>query len=94
MRRPPACYRLHYAYADALLGLGREDEAREWFVKAMEGDTEGETDAVERLEELDGIVLDLGDDEPFEELDADADAGDAEPPVEEDTPGAAGETRA
>ena len=49
-------FRLHYAYADVLLGLGREDEAREWFVKAMEGDTEGETDAVERLEELDGIV--------------------------------------
>ena len=76
-----------------LLGLGREDEAREWFVKAMKGDTEGETDAVERLEELDGIVLDLGDDEPLEELEADADT-DAEPPVEEDAPGTAGETRA
>ena len=24
-------FRLHYAYADILLGLGREDEAREWF---------------------------------------------------------------
>ena len=48
---PPAgVFRLHYAYADVLLGLGREDEAREWFVKAMKGDTEGETDAVERLE--------------------------------------------
>jgi tetratricopeptide repeat protein len=59
-------FRLHYAYADVLLGLGREEEAREWFVKAMKGDTEGETDAVERLEELDGIALDLGDDEPEE----------------------------
>ena len=30
----------------------------------MAGDTEGETDAVERLEELDGIdVTDLGDDD-------------------------------
>jgi hypothetical protein len=56
-------FRLHYAYADVLLGLGREEEAREWFVKAMKGDTEGETDAVERLEELDGIDLDLGEDE-------------------------------
>jgi hypothetical protein len=46
-----------------LLGLGREDEAREWFLKAMKGDTEGETDVVERLEELDGIELELGDDD-------------------------------
>jgi hypothetical protein len=57
-------HRLHYAYADALLHLGREDEAREWFLKAVEGDVDQETDAVERLEELDGIDLsDLGDDE-------------------------------
>ena len=59
-------HRLHYAYADALVGLGREDEAREWFLKAVEGDVDGETDAVERLEELDGFVVDLGD----EDLDA------------------------
>jgi tetratricopeptide (TPR) repeat protein len=53
-------YRLHYAYADALLHLGRVEEAREWFLRAVAGDTENETDAVERLEELDGIsVTDL-----------------------------------
>ncbi len=71
LRRSPMAgvFRLHYAYADVLLGLGREEEAREWFVKAMKGDTEGETDAVERLEELDGIELELGEDE-LEELDA------------------------
>lgn len=59
LRRGPRAgvYRLHYAYADALAQLGRTDEAREWFVKAVEGDTENETDAVERLEELDGVVL-------------------------------------
>ena len=70
LRRSPTAgvFRLHYAYADVLLGLGREEEAREWFVKAMKGDTEGETDAVERVEELDGIALDLGGDE-LEELD-------------------------
>ncbi|WP_377643013.1 tetratricopeptide repeat protein [Oryzobacter terrae] len=57
-------FRLHYAYADTLAGLGRTDEAREWFLKAVEGDVEGETDAVERLEELDGIsIIDTGDDE-------------------------------
>ncbi len=68
LRRSPTAgvYRLHYAYADVLLGLGREDEAREWFVKAMKGDTEGETDAVERLEELDGIALVLGEDDELE----------------------------
>jgi hypothetical protein len=65
LRRSPTAgvFRLHYAYADVLLGLGREDEAREWFAKAVKGDTEGETDAVERLEELDGIALELGDDD-------------------------------
>ena len=70
LKRSPTAgvFRLHYAYADVLLGLGREDEAREWFVKAMEGDTEGETDAVERIEELDGFVVDLGDD-VFEDMD-------------------------
>ncbi len=64
-------HRLHYAYADALLHLGREEEAREWFLKAVEGDTDNETDAVERLEELDGLDLTdlVGDDE----------AGDPEP---------------
>ncbi len=68
LRRSPTAgvFRLHYAYADVLLGLGREEEAREWFVKAMRGDTEGETDAVERLEELDGIALELGEDDELE----------------------------
>ena len=96
LKRSPTAgvYRLHYAYADALLGLGREAEAREWFVKAMQGDTEGETDAVERLEELDGIVVDLGNDEPFGEPDTETGPGDSPQPVEEDVPGAAGETRA
>ncbi len=60
----PGVHRLHYAYADALVALGRPEQAREWFVKAAAGDTEQETDAVERLEELDGIIVtDLGDDE-------------------------------
>lgn len=49
--------RLAYAYADTLLGLGRTLEAREWFEKAADADTEYETDAVERLEELDGISM-------------------------------------
>ncbi len=56
-RRGGDYHRLHYAYADALLALGRTDEAREWFARAAAGDAEGDTDAVERLEELDGIVV-------------------------------------
>ena len=49
--------RLSYAYADALLGLGRSEEARDWFAKAVAADDELETDAADRLAELDGVVL-------------------------------------
>ncbi|MGB8650479.1 MAG: tetratricopeptide repeat protein [Mycobacteriales bacterium] len=56
--------RLRYAYADALLEAGRPDDAREWFARAVEVDERGETDADERLLELDGMVLeDWGDDD-------------------------------
>jgi tetratricopeptide (TPR) repeat protein len=48
--------RLKYAYADALLAVGRDDEAREWFEQAAEVDVEQETEAAERLAELDGLV--------------------------------------
>jgi hypothetical protein len=44
--------RLRYAYADALLADGQVDEAREWFERAAGVDTDGFTDAAERLEEL------------------------------------------
>jgi hypothetical protein len=46
-----------------LLSAGREVEAREWFSRSAEVDLEGETDAADRLMELDGIVLDSFDDE-------------------------------
>ncbi|MFF3764381.1 hypothetical protein ACFYYR_09885 [Streptomyces sp. NPDC001922] len=51
----PWTARLRYAYADALLSVGREDEAREWFAKALEADQGGTTDASDRLAELDGV---------------------------------------
>lgn len=51
----PWAARLRYAYADALLEVGREAEAREWFAKALEADTAGATDASDRLAELDGL---------------------------------------
>ncbi|MFF4879758.1 hypothetical protein [Micromonospora sp. NPDC000668] len=65
----PWTARLRYAYADALLAVGRREEAREWFSRAADVDTEGETDAAERLLELDGVVIEGDDeDEPAEEI--------------------------
>ncbi|WP_036375256.1 hypothetical protein, partial [Micromonospora sp. ATCC 39149] len=57
----PWAARLRYAYADALLAVDRREEAREWFSRADEIDAEGETDAAERLLELDGVLIE-GDD--------------------------------
>ncbi|MFG2394383.1 hypothetical protein ACGFYF_36640 [Streptomyces lavendulae] len=51
----PWTARLRYAYADALLAAGREDEAREWFAKTLEADKDGATDASDRLAEIDGV---------------------------------------
>ncbi|MEU8264764.1 Replicase polyprotein 1ab [Micromonospora sp. NPDC048999] len=65
----PWAARLRYAYADALLAVGRRAEAREWFSRAADVDAEGETDAAERLLELDGVVIE-GDDEEDDDLDA------------------------
>ncbi|WP_405095528.1 Replicase polyprotein 1ab [Micromonospora sp. NBC_01412] len=66
----PWAGRLRYAYADALLAVGRREEAREWFSRAADIDTDGETDAAERLLELDGVLIegDDEDDEPAEEI--------------------------
>jgi tetratricopeptide (TPR) repeat protein len=61
-KRPWAA-RLWYAYADALLDAGRAGEAREWFDRVAAVDDAGETDVVDRLLELDGVVLDGFDDE-------------------------------
>jgi tetratricopeptide (TPR) repeat protein len=44
--------RLFYAYADALLALGRKGEALQWFLTAAAADTDGVTDAEERIGEL------------------------------------------
>ena len=63
-RLRPWSARLFYAYADALLAACRADEAREWFARAAEADTDGETDAADRLDELDGIEFEDLADEP------------------------------
>ncbi|MFJ4781116.1 hypothetical protein [Streptomyces sp. NPDC088762] len=68
----PWTARLRYAYADALLAAGREDEAREWFGKTLEADKEGATDASDRLAELDGVefldaAVDIADEDDEDE---------------------------
>lgn len=49
--------RLRYAYADALAAAGRVEEAYRWFAGAVELDQAGETDAADRLLELEGVVI-------------------------------------
>ena len=56
-RLRPWSARLFYAYADALLDAGREEEAREWFARAAAADTDEETDAAQRYERLDSVVI-------------------------------------
>nr|WP_242600048.1 hypothetical protein [Dermacoccus nishinomiyaensis] len=53
----PWAARLFYAYADALLDLGEQEEARAWFVKADAADRDGETDAADRIDQIDGFEL-------------------------------------
>ncbi|WP_326599758.1 tetratricopeptide repeat protein [Streptomyces sp. NBC_01803] len=78
----PWTARLRYAYADALLALGREDEAREWFAKALDADGGGTTDASDRLAQLDGIeFVDALDPEASDD---DADDADIKADIETD----------
>jgi tetratricopeptide (TPR) repeat protein len=68
-RLRPWSARLFYAYADALLAAGRVDEARDAFARAAAADTEDETDAADRLDELDGIEFDDLEDDDLEDDD-------------------------
>ncbi|MEV6685151.1 hypothetical protein ACIA6C_23655 [Streptomyces sp. NPDC051578] len=98
----PWTARLRYAYADALLAAGREDEAREWFAKTAEADKDQATDASDRLAELDGVEFvdaSLPDDEDdVEGLDAaddlDLDEDEDEDEEEDDAEVAAAERAA
>jgi len=56
--RRPWSARLFYAYADALYDAGRMDEAWEWFGRTAALDPEEETDAAERYEIMDSVVID------------------------------------
>jgi tetratricopeptide (TPR) repeat protein len=75
-RMHPFSARLFYAYGEALLAAGRKDEARQAFGKAIEFDPDGETDAIDRLDEVDGVAVtvdDLEDDEFDDDFDDEAD---------------------
>ena len=79
-RLRPWSARLFYAYADALLAAGRADEARDAFARAAAADTEDETDAADRLDELDGIEFDDLEDDDLEDDDLeDHDEEDGDP---------------
>ena len=67
--------RLLYAFADALAEAGRDEEARAWFGRAAAADPAGETDAAERVDELDQVL--------FEDLDAEDDADEADDLLDE-----------
>ena len=55
--------RLHYAYAEALHKAGQDVEARRWFASAAGLDQDQETDAQQRVDELDGFLIDFDDDD-------------------------------
>ena len=62
----PWSARLFYAYADALYDAGRREEARDWFGRAAALDPDEETDAGERYEILDSIIIEDLAEEPDE----------------------------
>ncbi len=71
--REPWAPRLRYAYADALLAVGRRDEAVLWFHKAAAVDNDGVTDADDRIAELEGTVfVDLLDEEDDRDRDGES----------------------
>ena len=85
-RTRPWSARLFYAYADALLEAGRDHDARAWFGRAAAADAADETDAAERCEDLDQIMIDdlmepadPAEDDPAEDDPAEDDAAEDEP---------------
>ena len=67
--------RLRYGYADLLEQTGEAEAAEKWFAAAAALDTDGETDADDRVARLQGLVLDV---------DEDSLVGDPEPEVEQE----------
>jgi hypothetical protein len=89
-KQRPWSARLFYAYGEALIAASRPEAAREAFSRAVVADEDEQTDALARLDELDGItVQDLEDDEDDEDTldddwDEDEDLEDDEDADEDD----------
>ena len=77
--RRPWAVRLWYAYADCLLRAGRLDQAREWFRRTAHHDPSGQTDAADRLLDLDGVLLEDVEDDALPDDGTDDDAAGAPP---------------
>ena len=90
--RRPWSSRLFYAYADALYDAGRREEARDWFGRAAALDPEEETDAGERYEILDSIIIeDLAEPDEGPETEPDSAPVVAAGPAGDPAPAAPGE---
>lgn len=76
--RPAAVARLQYAYADALLRDGQEATARRWFASAADLDADGSTDAADRRDALDGLMIDFDESEDPDDS-VNGEAGEAGP---------------
>jgi tetratricopeptide (TPR) repeat protein len=78
-KQRPWSARLFYAYGEALLAAGRTEAAREAFSRAVVADEDEQTDALARLDELDGItVADLEDDDEDDEAFDEDDEGEGD----------------
>ncbi|HOA89100.1 MAG TPA: hypothetical protein PKG79_07010, partial [Propioniciclava tarda] len=55
--------RLRYGYANLLEATGATADAERWFAAAAGMDVEGETDAAERVQALQGLVIDIDEDD-------------------------------
>ncbi len=85
---------LRYGYADLLEQTGDTDGAERWFAAAAALDEEGVPDAIDRINALQGVVLEV-DEEAFYDDSEDAAAPDADEDAEAtDGPGAADDTDA
>ncbi len=88
-RRVPAdsAARLRYAYADRLLEAGDREAAHTWFAAAAKLDTDGVTDADERVARLEGLVIDFDDAEEADPEPGTSETGTSETGTSETEPG-------
>ncbi len=76
--------RLRYGYANLLEEAGDTENAERWFAAAAALDLDGETDAAERVEALQGLVIDIDEDDLVGDEPAPADT--TEGPSADDDP--------